>query len=120
MSALLERLNEVKLALRKNTCKDREVFRLNAVRQFAGWADCSLQSNRASDDFGCGGSISCHHDRAHTETIQLRDKRDRVGPRRIAEGNQSNDLAGCCRSRGNCQNSKALLLEFVGDSGCGG
>jgi hypothetical protein len=29
-------------------------------------------------------------------------------------------LRGCCRSRGNGQNSKSLLLEFVGDCGRGG
>src|ERR1017187_10023223 len=104
----------------KHTRKDREVFRFNAVWQFAGRTDCSLQSNRLSDDCGCGRSVSCHHDSAHAETVQLRDKKDRVGPRQIAEGNQSNDLVGCRRSRGNCQNSKALLLEFVDDSGRGG
>jgi len=36
MSAPLESLDEVKLAFRKNTCKDREVFRLNAGWQLAG------------------------------------------------------------------------------------
>ena len=38
----------------------------------------------------------------------------------IAEGNQSDDLVRCLRSRSNRQNSKTLLLEFVGERAAAG
>ena len=115
MPAFLEGLDEIVLPFRKNAGEDRKLFRTYCLRKLSRRTDGAVQPNRMSDDCRCHRSISRHHDRAHAEGVQFRDKRDRVCPRRVAERNQSDNPRASRHPCGHCQYSEALLLKLVND-----
>ena len=78
MPVLLERLDEVKFAFRKDAREDREVFWFNAVGKRSGRADCPVQPDGMGDDSRRRRRITGHHYGTHAQGLELRDECGRV------------------------------------------
>ena len=113
VAALLERLDEVVLSLRKNAGENREILGANIGGDGPGRTDRSIQAHRASDDRCRRRGVAGHHDGAHSQRVQFRNERRRIRSRRIAESNDSGKFQRRWRTDRDGQNPEALRLKFV-------
>ena len=113
VAALLERLDEVVLSLRKDAGEDSEILGADTARDGSGRTDFSIQADRVSDDRRRRRGIARHHHGANAQRAQLRNQRRRIRSRRIAEGDDSRELHAVRRTHSDGQNAETLRLQLV-------
>src|SRR5580658_1631575 len=105
MAALLERLDEIVLPLRKDAGENRKLLGTYIRGNGPGWTDLSVQTDGMGDDGSRRRGVTCHHDRAHSERVQFHNQSGGIRPGRIAESYDSGKLQRRWRTNGDGQNA---------------